>query len=146
MDLEKLSAGCCPVGRALALVGDGWSMLILRDAGFGLARFEAFRESLGIAPNILANRLKSLTEAGLLAKTAYSERPPREEYRLTEAGRDFLPILYALGAWGARHGGGGPVTTLRDAETGTTVQPLVIDAVTGAPLGSRTLVPVVPAL
>jgi DNA-binding HxlR family transcriptional regulator len=64
-------------------------MLILRDAGFGMTRFDQFRTSLGIAPNILARRLHKLTQAGLLTKTKYSERPPRDEYLLTEAGRDF---------------------------------------------------------
>ena len=75
MDIEKFSAGICPIGRGLARVGDAWSMLILRDAGLGLTRFDQFRASLGIAPNILARRLKALTEAGLLTKNKL-QRPP----------------------------------------------------------------------
>ena len=71
MDTEKDSTGACPIGRALAKVGDAWSMLILRDAGLGLTRFDQFRASLGIAPNILARRLKALTDAGLLEKRRY---------------------------------------------------------------------------
>ena len=74
------------------------TMLILRDAAFGLTRFDQFRASLGIAPNILARRLKALTEAGLLEKRRYSKRPPRDEYLITEAGRDFVPVLLAIGA------------------------------------------------
>ena len=69
MDIEKFSASACPVARGLAIVGDAWSMLILRDAGLGMTRFDQFRASLDIAPNILARRLRKLTEAGLLTKT-----------------------------------------------------------------------------
>ncbi len=141
---ERYRLGACPIGRALALVGDGWSMLILRDAGYGRTRFDQFRTSLGIAPNILARRLKALTEAGLLEKTVYSTRPPREEYRLTPAGRDFLPVLHAIGAWAHRHAGPGPMTYAVDAETGAPIEPVVIDRATGAALGERPLRLVVP--
>jgi DNA-binding HxlR family transcriptional regulator len=139
MDIKKFSTGACPVARGLAIVGDAWSMLILRDAGFGMTRFDQFRASLDIAPNILARRLKKLTQAGLLIKTRYSEKPPRDEYLLTEAGRDFLPVLQVVGAWGRRHNGGGALSYSVDAETGTTVEPVVVDRVTGAPVGSRPL-------
>ena len=139
MDFDDFSAGPCLVGRALALVGDPWSMLILRDAGLGLARFEQFRASLGMAPNILARRLKALTENGLLEKHGYSDRPPRDEYRITEAGRDFLPILHALAAWGGRHNGGGKVSQVVDRQTGLPIEPVVVDRVSGAPIGTRPL-------
>lgn len=139
MDIEKLCEGPCPVGRALARVGDAWSMLILRDAAYGSTRFDQFRTSLGIAPNILTRRLRALTDAGLLEKSRYSERPPRDEYRLTPAGRDFLPILHALGAWGARHHGEGDLSHVVDEETGATIEPLVIDRMTGAAIGTRPL-------
>ena len=146
MDTQKFSDGPCPIGRALDLVGDGWSMLILRDAGHGLARFDQFRTSLGIAPNILARRLKALTAAGLLEKRRYSEHPPRDEYIITAAGRDFLPVLAALGAWGRKHNGGGcELSYLQDEDRGRRVVPVVIDAVTGAPIGSRPLKLVTPA-
>jgi len=144
MDTEKFSEGYCPVARGLARVGDAWSMLILRDASYGLTRFDQFRTSLGIAPNILTRRLKALTDDGLLEKRRYSERPPRDEYVLTAAGRDFLPILHAIGAWGARHHGGGDMTRAFDAETGQPIVPVVVDRGTGAPIGSRPLKLVVP--
>jgi DNA-binding HxlR family transcriptional regulator len=114
-------------------------MLILRDAGLGMTRFDQFRVSLGIAPNILARRLKALTEAGLLTKTRYSEKPPRDEYVITEAGRDFLPVLQAIAGWARRHHGAGAMTQLVDAETGQAIEPVVIDRVTGAAIGTRAL-------
>ena len=84
-------------------------------------------------------RLRKLTEAGLLTKTRYSEKPPRDEYLLTEAGRDFLPVLQVVGAWGRRHNGQGALSYSVDAETGTMVEPVVVDRVTGEPVGSRLL-------
>ena len=72
-------------------------------------------------------------------KQGYSERPPREEYLITAAGRDFMPVLQAIGAWGRRHNGAGALTQAVDAETGTAVDPVVIDHVTGAPIGTRAL-------
>ena len=139
MDNAKFSAGNCPIARALARVGDAWSMLILRDSSLGLTRYDQFRASLGIATNFLSRRLKALTEAGLLEKRRYSERPARDEYLLTKAGRDFLPVLQVLGEWGRVHHGDGGVSRLVDAETGAAVRPLVVDAATGAPLAARRL-------
>lgn len=93
----------CPVARTLDRVGDPWSMLILRDAAFGSTRFDQFEASLGIAPNMLSRRLESLVEAGMLERRAYSERPVRYEYLLTDRGRDFQPVLQAFKAFGERH-------------------------------------------
>jgi len=135
MDTEKYADGPCPIARGLCHVGDAWSMLILRDAGGGATRFDQFQKNLGIAPNILTRRLAALTEAGLLERRRYSERPPRDEYVLTEAGRDFLPVLFALGAWGARYFGDAPVSRLVDMANGAAVDPVVVDRSTGLPLG-----------
>ena len=128
----------CPLARALTSVGDAWSMLVLRDAHAGLTRFDQFRKSLGIVPTMLTKRLKTLTDDGLLEKRLYSERPPRDEYVLTDAGKDFLPVLMMLGAWAHRHGG---VDLARyvDVETGVEVLPIAIDAVSGAKLGTRAI-------
>ena len=112
-------------------------MLILRDAHAGLTRFDEFRRSLGIAPTMLTARLSALTQEGFLEKRRYSERPPRDEYVLTQAGRDFLPVLFAIGAWGRKHRGGGKFTRFFDAEAGTEIDPVTIDRTTGAPLGTR---------
>ena len=131
------SNGTCPIARGLACVGDAWSMLILRDASTGLTRFDQFRKSLGIAPTILTRRLAALTEEGLLEKRRYSERPPRDEYLLTAAGRDFLPVLFMLGAWGRKHRGKGKLTRFLDAEKGTEIEPVAVDVATGAKIGTR---------
>jgi len=144
MHNKKTSDTTCPIGRGIASVGDAWSLLILRDAGQGLTRFDEFRKSLGIAPTILTRRLATLTEEGLLEKRRYSERPPRDEYLLTEAGRDFLPVLFMIGAWGRKHRGKGKLTRFLDAETGEELRPVAVDVATGAEIGTRPI-RVVPA-
>ena len=125
----------CPIARSLERVGEWWSILILRDATHGLARFDEFQESLGIAPNILTRRLKALVEAGLLERRRYSERPPRDEYVLTQAGRDFRPVLWALLAWGNKHfAPEGASVEIVDSGTGVEADPLLIDRKSGRPL------------
>ena len=127
------------VAEEHGFLGDAWTMLILRDANAGMTRFEQFKKSLGIAPTMLTKRLAALTEEKLLEKRQYSERPPRDEYVLTQAGRDFLPVLLLIGAWGRKHRGYGSMVRLLDAETGTDIQPVAIDAGTGAVLGIVTV-------
>lgn len=137
MDDKNISNEPCPIARSLAFAGDAWSLLILRDAHAGLTRFDQFRKSIGIAPTILTRRLAMLTEEGLLEKRLYSERPPREEYLLTAAGRDFLPVLFMIGAWGRQYRGGGKLVRFLDAETGTEIKAVAVDEVTGAKIGTR---------
>jgi DNA-binding HxlR family transcriptional regulator len=93
----------CSVAATLEVVGDPWTLLILRDAFLGLTRFEQWRDRLGIARNVLAYRLKTLVAEGLLERQAYCLRPPRYEYQLTDKGRDIYPVLLTLRAWGDRH-------------------------------------------
>jgi len=127
----------CPIARSLERVGEWWSMLILRDAFLGATRFEQFQKSLGIAPNILTRRLGALVEAGLLEQRRYSERPPRDEYVLTERGRDFRPVLWSLLAWGNRHfAPEGPSVVIVDAATGAPADPVLMDAASLRPLKS----------
>jgi DNA-binding HxlR family transcriptional regulator len=109
-------------------------MMILRDAGFGATRFEQFRSSLGIAPNILTRRLAALTADGLLDKRQYSARPPRDEYILTDKARGFLPIIAAIGEWGRQHCSERALSYMVDAETGATIVPVVVDRASGRPL------------
>jgi DNA-binding HxlR family transcriptional regulator len=125
----------CPIARSLERVGEWWSILILRDAFLGATRFEQFQKSLGIAPNILARRLGALVESGMLEKRAYSQRPPRHEYVLTEQGRDFRPVLWSLIAWGNRHfAPDGPSVVIVDADTGALADPVLMDASSLRPL------------
>ena len=93
----------CSVAQCLEVVGEWWSMLIVRDAFFGVTRFDAFQERLGIARNVLQARLTKLVDAGVLTKTAYSDHPPRYDYRLTDKGRDLWPVLTAMRQWGDRY-------------------------------------------
>jgi DNA-binding HxlR family transcriptional regulator len=125
----------CPIARSLERVGEWWSILILRDAFLGLTRFDQFQESLGIAPNILTRRLKALVEAGLLERRRYNERPPRDEYVLTQAGRDFRPVLWALLAWGNKHfAPEGASVVIVDSGTGERAEPILVDRNSGRPL------------
>jgi DNA-binding HxlR family transcriptional regulator len=125
----------CPIARSLERVGERWSILILRDAFHGLTRFDQFQSSLGIAPNILARRLKSLVEAGLLERRRYSAHPPRDEYLLTERGRDFRPVIWSLLAWGNKHlAPEGLSVQLVDSETGAAADPVLVDRASGRPL------------
>jgi len=132
MQHRNLGEMTCPVARALERVGDGWTILILRDAFHGLTRFDEFQKSLDIAPNILSRRLVGLVEDGLLARRRYSDHPPREDYVLTEKGRDFRAVVLAMLAWGNRHyAPEGKSVVLIDGETGREVDPVLVDPVTG---------------
>ena len=92
----------CSIARSLEIVGEWWTPLILRDVFAGKRRFEEIQADLGIARNILSDRLSTLVEGGLLEKRRYQESPDRYEYRLTEMGVDFMPVLIALVNWGDR--------------------------------------------
>jgi DNA-binding HxlR family transcriptional regulator len=125
----------CPIARSLEHVGDWWNILILRDAFRGVTRFDGFRENLGVAPNILTRRLKGLVESGLLERRRYSERPPRDEYILTQRGRDFRPVLLSLLSWGNQHfPPEGARTQIVDAVTGELADPVLVDRKTGRPI------------
>ena len=125
----------CPIARSLERVGEWWSILILRDAFLGRTQFDQFQKSLGIAPNMLSRRLATLVENGLLERRRYSERPPRDEYVLTERGRDFRPVLWALLTWGNKHfAPEGPSVLLVDTKTGAAVEPILVDRASGRPI------------
>ena len=93
----------CPVARGLSVVGDRWTLLILRDCFTGIRRFDDFQKSLGITRHVLAARLKALEESGVLVRVRYRERPPRYEYRLTDKGEALRPVLRALRMWADAH-------------------------------------------
>jgi DNA-binding HxlR family transcriptional regulator len=118
----------CPIARALDVVGEGWTLLLLREAMKGVRTFAGFEASIGIPPTTLARRLQTMCEHGLLEKRRYEERPPRDEYVLTEKGGELVPILLALGTWGGRWqcSSGTPIS-LVDRRTGRVLTPVVVD-------------------
>ncbi|HEX4994845.1 MAG TPA: helix-turn-helix domain-containing protein [Methylomirabilota bacterium] len=94
----------CPVAKTLEVIGDRWTLLVVRDLLRGTQRFQDLLGSLpGIAPNILSARLKLMEEHGLIRRTLYSDHPPRAEYALTDRGRELGMVVGALAAWGGRH-------------------------------------------
>ncbi|HEY6430141.1 MAG TPA: helix-turn-helix domain-containing protein [Acidimicrobiales bacterium] len=93
----------CPVAGSLEVVGERWTLLIIRDVFLGIRRFEDIQRDLGVARNVLQARLERLVEHGILVKRPYQDRPVRCEYRLTEKGADLWPVLVALLKWGDRY-------------------------------------------
>ena len=133
----------CPVAGALSVVGDPWTLLILREAFNGVRRFDAWQARLGVARNVLAARLKGLVEHGVLETRLYSQHPPRRDYVLTAKGRDLQPVLLALKAWGDRHVYGDAQRPLQLIHAcGAELEPTLVcracgEAVTGRDLTSR---------
>src|SRR5690349_3122912 len=93
----------CSIARTLEVVGERWTLLIVRDLSLGVTRFDELLESLGIASNVLTDRLKRLVDEGIVERVRYNERPERFEYRLTAKGRELRLVLLALMQWGDRH-------------------------------------------
>lgn len=94
----------CSAAYTLEFVGERWTLLVIRDVFAGIRRFDEIQDDLGVARNVLAARLQRLVDEGILERRPYSERPPRDEYFLTEKGLDLWPILITMMRWGDRHG------------------------------------------
>lgn len=125
----------CGVAKSLEIVGERWTLLIVRDAFFGLRRFEEFQASLGIARNVLTDRLNRLVDEGIFDRVQYSERPERFEYLLTDKGRELSVALNALRQWGERHVLEQPRLVLRRRSDGKPVTAALV------PAGTKTLRP-----
>lgn len=141
MRRPDVSTWPCSVARATDIVGDSWSTLIMREAYYGSKRYDDFQRHLGLARNTLSDRLNRLVAAGVLTKRLYQDNPPRNEYLLTEMGREFFPILAALASWGDRwmdQGKGKPVALLH-TECGHELQAEVICARCGKPVISESV-------
>ncbi|EJK78460.1 helix-turn-helix transcriptional regulator [Agrobacterium sp. SHOUNA12C] len=121
---KSLSGNYCPSARSLDVIGDWWSLLIVRDAFDGLTRFGEFQKSLGIAKNILAQRLRTLVERGILASVPAPNGGAHQEYHLTDMGRDLFPVMVALRQWGERYlfEPGEPHSKLVDRDTGRPIR------------------------
>jgi DNA-binding HxlR family transcriptional regulator len=127
------------VERMLAQAGDTWTFLVLREAYFGVRRFDQFQRNLATAPNILTDRLRKLVTNGLLERIPYSERPPRFEYRLTEKGLDLFPLIVLMMRWGDRwldDGQGAPLLLVHKT-CGKVSHPRVICDCCGEPITAR---------
>ncbi|WP_025063757.1 winged helix-turn-helix transcriptional regulator [Sulfitobacter guttiformis] len=135
-DLHKES---CPVARGLSVVGDRWTMLVLRDCFLGIRRFEQMQERLGITRHVLADRLRKLEAAGVLQREAYQQRPLRHEYRLTDRGKALYPLLVTLIEWANEHvpTEGVPSVQLFSRETGDPIAPMLVDANSGKKISYR---------
>jgi DNA-binding HxlR family transcriptional regulator len=133
----------CPIAATVSVLGDRWSILIMRDLLLGLRRFDELVKSLGIATNILTDRLNKLSDEGLLTRRAYQSNPPRYEYEPTDAGESFRQVIFAMGEWGKtwrmEPSGRTPVQYVSD-RTGNPVAMRLIDEATGeeTPFGETT--------
>ncbi|WBB80686.1 helix-turn-helix domain-containing protein [Micromonospora sp. WMMD882] len=136
MQSRLSSVPACSIARALDVVGERWSLLIVRDALLGVTRFDGFLRSLGISRNILADRLNTLVTAGVLDRVPYHDRPVRHEYRLTDRGHELTPVVLALMQWGDRHlaGPGGPPRLAEHESCGGPVRAVVSCVDCGRPL------------
>ena len=138
MERKSFANMDCSVAQCLEVIGEWWSMLIVRDAFMGVTRFEDFQRRLGISRNILQQRLATLVDAGVLVRVPYSEHPPRDDYRLTDKGRDLWPVLTAMRQWGDTHAApsGPPVQILHKA-CGTVAEPELVCGSFGEHVGAR---------
>ncbi|GAB3495177.1 winged helix-turn-helix transcriptional regulator [Amycolatopsis cihanbeyliensis] len=129
----------CSVARTLSVVGERWTMLVLREAFNRTRRFEDFQQRTGAPRPVLAERLRTLTEDGVLRRSRYAERPDRYEYRLTEKGLDLYPVVVSLMAWGDRWMAGedGPPVRLTHGTCGVTTTPRLTCPTCGEPVHAR---------
>ena len=130
----------CSIARSLEVIGERWSVLVIREVFFGRRRFSEMQRSLGVARNVLASRLQRLVDEGVLERRQYSERPVRHEYFLTEKGLDLWPTVVSLMHWGDKHlplPGGPPAHIVHQGECGGTVNDRRICERCGSELGVR---------
>lgn len=141
MKHNKLDNMNCSIANALELIGEWWTILILREAFFGTRRFEDFQQHLGIARNILTARLRKLCDSGVLERVPIKEGAKRHEYKLTPMGRDLHPTLIALTQWGDRwlHQDGAPVKFV-EYSTGEEIADVTILTKDGRKLDARDMV------
>ena len=128
----------CSVAQCLEVVGEWWSLLIVRDAFLGVTRFDDFQERLGISRNVLNQRLAHLVRECVLERVPYQQRPTRHDYRLTDRGRDLWHVLTAMRQWGDRYAApSGPTVQLAHKACGEVTETVVVCATCGEPVGAR---------
>lgn len=140
-DIRSYPRDACPVGATLAVIGERWTMHVLREAFLGVRRFDELRRNTGMARNILSDRLNRLVGEGILRRELYSEHPPRYEYRLTRKGADLYGVLIELMKWGNRWAPNedGPALLLRHRECGAVVEPTLACPECGEAVHARNL-------
>ena len=121
----------CSTAQTLEVIGEWWTLLLVRDAFFGVRRFEDFQRRLGISRSVLTNRLNRLVEEGVLETRQYETRPPRLEYLLTKKGADLFPVLVALQQWGDRYASDKPPVVLRHRGCGKLTRPHLVCSACG---------------
>ena len=128
----------CSIASALDVVGEPWTLLIVRDAFYGVRRFDDFQSALGIGRNILSLRLNRLVDEGILSRVEYQQSPSRHEYRLTDKGRELWPVLTAMREWGDRWAapGGAPLEVVHEA-CGEVTHPTFVCSECGEPIDRR---------
>jgi DNA-binding HxlR family transcriptional regulator len=128
----------CSIARSLEVLGERWTLLIVRDALLGVRRFDDFQRSLGVARNVLTDRLGRLVKAGVLEKVPYQQRPPRHEYQLTPMGRELAVPVIGLMHWGDRHlaGAAGPPRLTHHRDCGGTLQTTLTCTACGQPVAA----------
>ncbi|SLN74438.1 winged helix-turn-helix transcriptional regulator [Oceanibacterium hippocampi] len=138
MSRADLATKTCTIARAIALVGDEWTMMILREMFLGTRRFDDFLHQTGMSSHLLSRRLKKLEAEGVIRREAYSERPPRHDYRLTAKGRGLWPVVIAMKQWGDRWLGDGvdPVEIVHKA-CGHVTRPHMTCPECGVPMDAR---------
>ena len=130
----------CSVAQCLEVVGEWWSLLIVRDAFLGVTRFDDFQARLGISRNILNQRLTHLVDGGVLKRVPYQDHPPRSEYKLTDKGRDLWHVVAAMRQWGDRWAApDGPPLKLRHTGCGRVVKAVAVCSHCGEPLDVRSV-------
>ena len=139
MKWSDLADERCSVARSVAVIGDRWTLMLLRDCFLGIRRFEDFERRLGISRSVIADRLKTLTDEGVLRRDAYQDRPVRHEYRLTEKGLALHPVMMAIVHWGDVHYAGedGPPVIHRHKACGCDFTPVQTCSVCGEPVVAR---------
>ncbi|MBY8975866.1 helix-turn-helix transcriptional regulator [Rhodobacteraceae bacterium NNCM2] len=141
MRWNDLGNETCPVARGLSVIGDRWTMLVLRDCFLGIRRFEQMQERLGITRHVLADRLRKLEASGVLRREPYQERPVRHEYRLTEKGKALYPVLVSLIKWANENVPSEAESSIKlvSRETGEPIAPVLVDENTGEKITHRSV-------
>ncbi|MET7992691.1 winged helix-turn-helix transcriptional regulator [Amycolatopsis sp. NPDC005232] len=139
MKHDELQDVYCSVARTWSVIGERWTMMILRECFRGERRYDHFRTKLGLGSNVLNDRLRLLTAEGVLDRVQYQDTPPRHEYRLTEKGADLYPILLAVMSWGDKYQNEVPPVRLHHRDCGHPADPRPTCARCGEPVGWRDL-------